>query len=87
MSFNENPEWAKVELVDVYEKAVCPHCKQPGMDIDEAVEDIFNLSYYKPRHITPYIVFQCNNEGCSHYEEDFQLPLVVRVFVQGEVSD
>ena len=86
MSYNPNPDWADVNLIDAFEKAICPECKQDGL-IDETADEIWGPGYYGPRRIPPYILFQCDNEGCDRYEDTFQLDLQVKVFAKGEVSD
>jgi len=86
MSYNPNPDWADVELVNVFEKTICPHCKQVGY-IDSSFQHIYEPSYYNPRHIPPRLIFMCTTEECEYYEHEFQLNITIRVYAQGEVSD
>lgn len=82
MSFNDEPNWADIDLEQIRGVCVCPHCGEEFANFDEVTEEMLGNTYYCARHIPKILVFTCMNEDCTHCDFDFKFGVSVSVAAQ-----
>lgn len=78
MSYNHNPDWAELNLSEVY-SITYPGCGNIPANFECVTESLMRASYYKPRHIPPSLTFNCYEDDCSVDEFTVQLKAAVSV--------
>jgi hypothetical protein len=84
MSFNYNPEWAKINDSELKKFSACPHCKTKFRNYEEVTECIYDMDTYNTRHIPPQLTFNCFNPNCEYCDDEFTYNLEVTIHIKSE---
>jgi len=83
MSFNHNPEWTPLIKYPNQNKMKCPYCGKVASNVNEVMDNLYNVTYYSARHIPPRLIFTCDNIKCEHCDEDYDFILSVVIKAKG----
>lgn len=84
MSYNGDPKWTEQIVLPLKEDMKCPTCGVVAFNVDDVMECLFEVGYYKPRHIPPKLIFTCGNPNCPDCDLDFYAELSVSVVAKIE---